>query len=179
MKKVFTLVEGGFKKFWRLAKGGSKKFDDKNFQLPSPPPTKVLMNTPLDIRSVSTTSVDGCCSSSHLQRDHDTGYDSQFYFDDYFDYELGTNEPIVKGRLRSCTEFWRKIDANPEVLDIIQFGYKLPFIESPPSLFSKNNKSALCFRSNFRFNYQEFSFEHHEPPFVVNPERRGLFLICA
>ena len=39
VKKVFTLVEGGFKKFWRLAKGGgSKKFDDKNFQLPSPPP---------------------------------------------------------------------------------------------------------------------------------------------
>ena len=46
VKKVFTLVEGGFKKFWRLAKGGSKKFDDKNFQLPSPPPTKVFMNTP-------------------------------------------------------------------------------------------------------------------------------------
>ena len=37
VKKVFTLVEGGFKNFWWLAKGGSKKFDDKNFQLPSPP----------------------------------------------------------------------------------------------------------------------------------------------
>ena len=129
----------------------------------------------LDIRSVSTASVDhGCCSSSPLQWDHDTGYDCQFYFDNYFDYELGTNEPIVKGRLRSCIEFWRKIDANPEVLDIIQFGYKLPFIESPPCLFSKNNKSALL-HSDFVSEAisdlitKNLVIEHHEPPFVVNP----------
>ena len=38
VKKVFTHVKGGFKNFGGLAKGGSKKFDDKNFQLPSPPP---------------------------------------------------------------------------------------------------------------------------------------------
>ena len=68
---------------------------------------------------------------------------ANFYFDNYDEYEQGTNELIVKGRLKPCIEFWRKIDANPEVLKIIQFGYKLPFIESPPSLFSKNNKSAL------------------------------------
>ena len=36
-QKSFYTVEGGFKTFWRLAKGGSKKFDDTNFQLPSPP----------------------------------------------------------------------------------------------------------------------------------------------
>ena len=37
VKKVFTLVEGGVQKVLALAKGGSKKFDDENFQLPSPP----------------------------------------------------------------------------------------------------------------------------------------------
>ena len=37
VKKVFTLVEGGVQKVLALAKEGSKKFDDENFQLPSPP----------------------------------------------------------------------------------------------------------------------------------------------
>ena len=37
VKKVFTHVEGGSKSFGGLRRGGSKKFDDKNFQLPSPP----------------------------------------------------------------------------------------------------------------------------------------------
>ena len=42
---MFTLVKGGgSKSFSGLQRGGSKKFDDKNFQLPSPP-TKVFMNT--------------------------------------------------------------------------------------------------------------------------------------
>ena len=35
-KKVFTRVEGGSKSFGGLQRG-VKKFDDKNFQLPSPP----------------------------------------------------------------------------------------------------------------------------------------------
>ena len=38
VKKVFTLGEGGSKSSGGLRRGaGSKKFDDKNFQLPSPP----------------------------------------------------------------------------------------------------------------------------------------------
>ena len=36
-QKSFYTCWGGFKKFWRLAKGGSKKIDAENFQLPSPP----------------------------------------------------------------------------------------------------------------------------------------------
>ena len=35
-KSFFHLLRGS-KKFQRLAKGGSKKFDSENFQLPSPP----------------------------------------------------------------------------------------------------------------------------------------------
>ena len=46
VKKVFTHVEGGFKKFWQLAKGGPKSLTTKIFNCPAPP-TKVFMNTPL------------------------------------------------------------------------------------------------------------------------------------
>ena len=51
VKKGFTLVEGGSKSFYGLQRG-SKKFDDKKFQLPSPIPTKVFMNTPLIVGPV-------------------------------------------------------------------------------------------------------------------------------
>ena len=38
VKQVFTHVEGGFKKFWRLAKGGQKSLTTKIFNCPAPPP---------------------------------------------------------------------------------------------------------------------------------------------
>ena len=77
-------------------------------------------------------------TNAELQR-----YDAQFYKDNYFEYEQGTAEPIVKGRLRNSVEIWRKINAPEFVLDIIQHGYKLPFLESPPRAYFSNNKSAL------------------------------------
>ena len=49
-QKSFYTCWGGFKKFWRLAKGGVKKVWRQKFstaQPPPPPPTKVFMNTPL------------------------------------------------------------------------------------------------------------------------------------
>ena len=39
----------------------------------------------------------------------------------------------MKGRLRASVDFWRGIDAGHEVLSVIMEGYKLPFIETPPS----------------------------------------------
>ncbi len=77
-------------------------------------------------------------TNAELQR-----YDAQFYKDNYFEYEQGTAEPIVKGRLKNSIEFWRRINAPEFVLDIIQHGYKLPFLESPPRAYFPNNKSAL------------------------------------
>ena len=77
-------------------------------------------------------------AETELQR-----YDTEFYKDNYFDYEQGTAEPIVMGRLRNSIDFWRKINASEFVLEIIQYGYKLPFVETPPRAFFKNNKSAL------------------------------------
>ena len=82
--------------------------------------------------------------------------------------------PIVKGRLRAAKTFWKSINANPEVLDIIESGYKLPLLHAPDTVILKNNKSAL--------NYSEFVLSAIEElkvnnviietdsiPHVVNP----------
>lgn len=49
----------------------------------------------------------------------------------------------VKGSLRRHIAFWHSINAYDSVIDVIENGYKIPFIETPPSKFFKNNKSAL------------------------------------
>ena len=52
----------------------------------------------------------------------------------------GTN---VKSRLTESIGFWETIGANREILKILRGGYRIPFFESPPESFSKNNISAL------------------------------------
>lgn len=73
----------------------------------------------------------------------DTRYDLDFYANNYFEYEQGNSEPIVKGRLRASVDFWKDIGASQSVLQIIQTGYKLPLINTPPTRRFKNNNSAL------------------------------------
>ena len=62
---------------------------------------------------------------------------------DYFEYEQGQGDILVKHRLKDNYEFWAKIGASEFVLDIIKRGYKLPFFATPESVFLKNNKSAI------------------------------------
>ena len=47
----------------------------------------------------------------------------------------------IKGRLKF--EFWRNIGAYDNVLDIIENGYKLPFLDIPPPACFNNNVSAI------------------------------------
>ena len=61
----------------------------------------------------------------------------------YFEYEQGTSLPIVRGRMKAAYKFWKDIDAYPDVLDIIESGYKLPFIQTPLPYVRKNNQSAI------------------------------------
>ena len=40
-------------------------------------------------------------------------------------------------------EFWREIGASPWVLKVLEEGYAIPFLEMPPKVSFKNNKSSL------------------------------------
>ena len=77
-------------------------------------------------------------------------YFSDIYFDtnsdlthDFYEYEQGQKDIIVKGRLKANIQFWKNINANSFVIDTIENGYKIPFFSKPSSCFMKSNKSAL------------------------------------
>ena len=62
---------------------------------------------------------------------------------DYFEYEEGQCEIIVKSRLKNHIQFWIDIQAYDYILDVIQNGYIIPFFTTPPSTVLSNNKSSL------------------------------------
>ena len=65
------------------------------------------------------------------------------FTENYFEYEQGQKGIIVKNRLRNHIAFWKDIGATQFILDIILYGFKMPFYQLPPSSFLKNNMSAL------------------------------------
>ena len=79
-----------------------------------------------------------------------------------------------KGRLNKCKSFWESIGANAGLLDLITDGYRIPFVQTPPKMFFKNNSSSL--RSE-KFVLTEIASLLHtgrivevsDPPHVVNP----------
>ena len=70
-------------------------------------------------------------------------FDHDRFTEDYFEYEHGQKDIIVKNRLRKPIDFWRDIGANQYILDSILYGYKIPFYSLPPRSVSNNNQSAL------------------------------------
>ena len=48
----------------------------------------------------------------------------------------------VKGSLRRNIKLWRSIHTYDSVIDMIENGYKIPFIETPSPHFFKSSKSA-------------------------------------
>jgi len=65
------------------------------------------------------------------------------YVRNYVCFQLGTEEPIIKGRIRNHYEFWCKITNIPWLREIIRFGVKIPFTAEPPKIVLPNNKSAV------------------------------------
>jgi hypothetical protein len=62
----------------------------------------------------------------------------------YYEYENGIAEPIIKGRLKSALPYWRDVIKAPlSVLSIIEKGFMLDFIIKPPCMHFNNNKSAI------------------------------------
>lgn len=91
-------------------------------------------------------------------------------------YEVKSGDvPVsVRGRLRKSIQFWREIDAPRFIVDTIEFGYKLPLLQIPPSFVATNNNSALQ-ESEFvesaisELLSLECITEVFAPPAVINP----------
>ena len=62
---------------------------------------------------------------------------------DAYEFEMDQNSGNVKGRLHDHLSFCKDIQANGFVLDVIENGYSIPFIEPAHKMFRRNNKSAL------------------------------------
>ncbi|XP_052797745.1 uncharacterized protein LOC128229889 isoform X1 [Mya arenaria] len=96
----------------------------------------------------------------------------------YHCFEFESDSPIktslVKGSLKNNVHYWKTIGTNPDMIDVIENGYKIPFISMPERTFSKNNQSAL---SNIEFVKESiddmlkngFIEQTDFPPHVVSP----------
>ena len=63
---------------------------------------------------------------------------------DNFEYEQSAPAPTLKGRLKSRVSYWESINANRFIVDVIKFGYRIPFVSIPLAKRFSNNKSALA-----------------------------------
>ena len=81
----------------------------------------------------------------------------------------------MKSRLKSAYNFWKNdLSAPNEVLEIINDGYIIKFVEPPERMYMNNNQSALknsdfvkeAIEELLKFNLIK---ECDEPPFCVSP----------
>ena len=77
------------------------------------------------------------------EQDQDSFKDEYFLTNNFYEYEQGQVDIIVKDRSKSNIEFWRDIGANSYILDTIENGYVIPFHSTPVSICCKNNRLAL------------------------------------
>ena len=70
-------------------------------------------------------------------------YDYTRFTHEFYEYEQGQKNILVKGRLKKHLSFWRNIGASAFILDVIENGYKIPLFSNPCRSFCKNNRSAL------------------------------------
>jgi hypothetical protein len=59
------------------------------------------------------------------------------------DYVFKQGSYVVKGNLRKHLQFWKNILCVTQyIVEIIEFGFKIPFIKVPSQIFCRNNLSA-------------------------------------
>ena len=61
----------------------------------------------------------------------------------YVHYNLGLEDPKITGRLKAHSQFYRTLNAPKNVQDIVEHGFKIPFLNHPPKMFFPNNKSSM------------------------------------
>ncbi len=91
-----------------------------------------------------------------------------------FNCDLKSDKVNVKGRLHDHVQFWKDIGASKMMLSIIQEGYKIPFLDIPPPLQCRNNRSSLSeneFVSNSILELLQSGriTEKHAPSYIVSP----------
>ena len=74
----------------------------------------------------------------------ESDFTQDMFTSDFYEYEQGQKDILVKGRLKQNIEFWKSIvsDKNDFIIDIILNGYKIPFYSEPEGCILANNKSA-------------------------------------
>ena len=65
------------------------------------------------------------------------------YVANYVDFHLGINAPLIKGRLAQHINYWKSLNSPNWLLDVIEFGFKIPFEKMPPRILLPNNRSVL------------------------------------
>ena len=66
-------------------------------------------------------------------------------------YEFKSRDAMlsfVTGRLKRALHGWKLICVAQFIVEVIEFGYKLPFIHVPAPKVSRNNRSALTEKLN-------------------------------
>ena len=66
-------------------------------------------------------------------------------------YEFKSRDAMlsfVTGRLKRALHEWKLIYVAQFIIEVIEFGYKLPFIHIPAPKVSRNNRSALTEKLN-------------------------------
>ena len=101
--------------------------------------------SPVGSSAASTSAVTERCTTD-IKDEYKSGdfltFDESRFTCDYFIYEQGQKDIIVRNRLKEHIQFWKDIGANQFILDSIEYGYKIPFYSLPGSAMLRNNKSA-------------------------------------
>ena len=95
-------------------------------------------------------------------------------YESYFEFESGSRNINLKNRLKTSFSFWKNINTSEFIIDIIESGYKIPFVNEPENITLKNNKSALDHTEFVEKAIKELSDanlirEESSRPHVVNP----------
>ena len=65
------------------------------------------------------------------------------FVENYVKFQLGSEDPIIKFRIRHHYEFWESITDVPWILDVIKNGVALPFEREPPNILLPNNRTVI------------------------------------
>lgn len=100
----------------------------------------------------------------------------EYFFEICKNYEKksGKNLINVKGNLKKHSWYLKNVlHANDFVMNVINFGYRIPFVKDPTSVFLKNNRSALLHSDFVEDSITELlnkdCITEVKRPFVVNP----------